>query len=43
MTGDSAIDRNNTTDRIQTITELLAARLLGIEKQVHVLNASAGF
>ncbi|WP_051041524.1 hypothetical protein [Oscillatoria nigro-viridis] len=43
MAGDSVLDGNNTTDRIQTITELLAARWLGLKKQVQVLNAAAGF
>jgi hypothetical protein len=42
MTGDSVLNGNNTTDQAETITELLAARLLGIKKQVQVLNASAG-
>ncbi|WP_293231573.1 SGNH/GDSL hydrolase family protein [Microcoleus sp. PH2017_05_CCC_O_A] len=42
MTGDSVLNGNNSTDQAETITELLAARLLGIKKQVQVLNASAG-
>lgn len=42
MTGDSVLNGNNTTDQAENITELLAARLLGIKKQVQVLNAYAG-
>ncbi len=40
--GDSVLNGNNTTDQKETIPELLEARLLGIKKQVEVLNASAG-
>ena len=42
MIGDSVLNGNNTTDQNETIPELLEARLLGIKKQVEVLNASAG-
>ena len=40
--GDSVLNGNNTTDQKETIPELFEARLLGIKKQVEVLNASAG-
>jgi len=42
MIGDSVLNGNNTTDQKETIPELFEARLLGIKKQVEVLNASAG-
>ena len=42
MIGDSVLNGNNTTDQQETIPELFEARLLGIKKQVEVLNASAG-
>jgi lysophospholipase L1-like esterase len=42
MLGDSVLNGNNTTDQKETISELFEARLLGIKKQVEVLNASAG-
>lgn len=42
MIGDSVLNGNNTTDQKETISELFEARLLGIKKQVEVLNASAG-
>ncbi len=42
MIGDSVLNGNNTTDQNETIPELFEARLLGIKKQVEVLNASAG-
>lgn len=42
MVGDSVLNGNNTTDQKETIPELFEARLLGIKKQVEVLNASAG-
>ncbi|MEG4351465.1 SGNH/GDSL hydrolase family protein [Microcoleus sp. LAD1_D3] len=40
--GESVLNGNNTTDQKETIPELFEARLLGIKKQVEVLNASAG-
>ena len=43
MIGDSVLNGNNTTDRKETIPELFEARLLGIKKQVEVLNASADY
>jgi lysophospholipase L1-like esterase len=42
MIGDSVLNGNNTTDQQETIPELFEARLLGIKKEVEVLNASAG-
>ncbi|MEG4631584.1 hypothetical protein QUB56_18625 [Microcoleus sp. AR_TQ3_B6] len=42
MIGDSVLNGNNTTDRKETIPELFEAPLLGIKKQVEVLNASVG-
>ena len=42
MIGDSVLNGSNTTDQKETISELFEARLLGIKKQVEVLNASAG-
>lgn len=41
MIGDSVLNGNNTTDQTETIPELFEAPLLGIKKQVEVLNASA--
>jgi len=41
MIGDSVLNGNNTTEQQKTIPELFEARLLGIKKQVEVLNASA--
>jgi lysophospholipase L1-like esterase len=42
MIGDSVLNGQNITDQEETIPELFEARLLGIKKQVEVLNASAG-
>ncbi|MEG3849633.1 SGNH/GDSL hydrolase family protein [Microcoleus sp. herbarium19] len=42
MLGDSVLNGNNTTDQNETIPELFEAHLLGLKKQVEVLNASAG-
>ncbi|WP_445246234.1 SGNH/GDSL hydrolase family protein [Microcoleus sp. OTE_8_concoct_300] len=42
MIGDSVLNGQNITDQKETIPELFEARLLGIKKQVEVLNASAG-
>ena len=41
MRGDPVFNGNNTTDQQETIPELFEARLLGIKKQVEVLNYSA--
>lgn len=41
MIGDSVLNGKSNTDQKETIPELFEARLLGIKKQVEVLNASA--